>query len=168
MRVNQTMQIKDNGGDGGVQRAGGPTGWALILISHFGIDKNVCERVFVKNVSPLRKKQPKKPPQKTGKAGSKGMNLLNAFLCCGPGQRRVYRLQGGFLPEEKINTLHQPNAAKSWLRFVSLSPPPAALAGSSFWIRVEGSAEILLLSSPSLGVTPVLGSNQLRVALLRN
>lgn len=73
------------------------------------------------------------------------MNSLNAFLCCGPGQRRVYRLHGGILPEEKINTLHQPNAAKSWLWFGSLSPPPAALAGSSFWIRVKGSVENLLL-----------------------
>lgn len=65
----------------------------------------------------MKNKTNKKKKQKTGKAGSEGMNLLNAFLCCGPGQRRVYRLQGGFLPEEKINTLHQPNAAKSWLWF---------------------------------------------------
>lgn len=93
-----------------------------------------------------KNKNKKNNNQKTGKARSEGMNLLNAFLCCGPGQRRVYRLQGGFLPEEKINTLRQPNAAKSWLRFVSLSPPPTALAGSSFWIRVEGRESPALVS----------------------
>lgn len=93
------------------------------LISHFCNDKMFTTR-FVKNVSPFIK------PKWEGRIKENEFVKCISLLQARP--HRVYRLQSCFLPEEKINTLHQPNAAKSWLRFVSLSLPPATLAGLSF------------------------------------